>query len=66
MAHRRELWRVQYRGHTMKKPRRVSPRLVVRRETIRELERQQLERVVGGDTNNASCTTGLQQPKPPG
>jgi hypothetical protein len=49
----------------MKKPRRVSPRLVVRRETIRELEPQQLDHVVGGDTNNASCTTGLQQTKPP-
>ena len=40
-----------------------SPRLVVRREILRELELRELERVIGGDSA-AACTTGLWQTPP--
>jgi hypothetical protein len=50
----------------MRKPPRVTrPKLVIRRETIRDLEQRELERVVGGETGGATCTTGMQQLKPP-
>jgi hypothetical protein len=48
-----------------KPPRAMRPKLVIRRETIRALEQREVERIVGGDTGGATCTTGVLSPWPP-